>query len=375
MHVQGNRKESVFEYMKPLERMWKCLREGVLFFIRPYAEGDGSQEQVWAEYKAASEAAALQLHEYACLAEEHFGHVLCTYNLHILICRLPRQQLHRGHAAYYREFWVERLMQEAKRTTKFRTVGAPELVVVSEMCWRLALDDCKAAHGGLRTFDELVPAWGGDPALLKGSCLDQVDGEGLLGSGVVVEGAALEEDMGSFEQWLQTFPDKHAALHAELGEAPYLVVRYKQAHRGGVEIIHSVRYERARTRASYYIRVRYVETRAGVDREILYIGRIRHFVGFGRRTDYEEQVEAEGGRAPQSVDVRVRFAVADLYEATTVSGFMGAIMRVADMDAPPKWSAYAVQLSSIDCKVLHCQHPRSAEAFFVPYTHAPWDNA
>lgn len=69
-----------------------------------------------------------------------------------------------------------------------------------------------------------------------------------------------------------------------------------------------------------------------------------------------------------------RFAVADLFEVTVKSGFMGDILEVADITTP-HYTYYPVKLDIIDCKVMRCSSPNaSPTTLFVAYPHAPWDN-
>lgn len=270
--LQGQAPVSVFEHMKVLEEMWQYLRAGILFYLRRFGEGSADAAynaagidvpppaDLWAEYTEACKKAQQDLLAYAKLAEQHFGHHLCTYTLHSLICKLPRQQLQVGHADFFKELYVERIMQAAKRTSKFRTTGAPELVIVAEMLWGQALGLYKALNPELKTFDELVPDWGGDPNLKKGHWLDEVPaGESLLGSGErVLQEQELQDMQDLFDKYVDVFevPDEQLQV---LGAGPYLVVRYKRAHRDGVEFVHSEAYERARTRESFYVSVHYHE--------------------------------------------------------------------------------------------------------------------
>jgi hypothetical protein len=54
---------------------------------------------------------------------------------------------------------VERMVQLAKSTTKYRTTGhMPELLIVHSMLLSSALASVRADHPELKDFDGLVPA-------------------------------------------------------------------------------------------------------------------------------------------------------------------------------------------------------------------------
>jgi hypothetical protein len=64
---------------------------------------------------------------------------LCTFNLHLLCCRLLDQVLERGLTWRYGELWVERLIGEFKKRTKYRTHGEPELTMMRDYLLRCAM--------------------------------------------------------------------------------------------------------------------------------------------------------------------------------------------------------------------------------------------
>ena len=73
-----------------------------------------------------------------CVVEE-LSLRLCTFNLHLLCCRLLAQVLERGLTWRYGELWVERLVGEFKKRTKYRTHGEPELTMMRDYLLRCAL--------------------------------------------------------------------------------------------------------------------------------------------------------------------------------------------------------------------------------------------
>lgn len=116
--------------------------------------GTGSFKS-WADLAGAALAAHQELLEYGKLAEESLSVRLCTSNLHLLCCRLLSQVLERGLTWRYGELWVERLMGEYKRRTKYRTHGAPEKTMMLDYMVRCALQKVRAASTQqLQTWQE-----------------------------------------------------------------------------------------------------------------------------------------------------------------------------------------------------------------------------
>lgn len=95
-----------------LSYMWKQLRHVVLFIFR-------AQSFTEAQLQEAEEA----LRRFSILAEILFPSELCTHNLHLLSAHLWKQIRSRGAACRDLEFWVERLMQDAKSNLKVRALA------------------------------------------------------------------------------------------------------------------------------------------------------------------------------------------------------------------------------------------------------------
>jgi hypothetical protein len=106
---------------QPLEKMWKLLQIIVHHYCHgiPYSQSE-------------AEKAAGCLMEYAKMVEEHFETKMCTYNLHIAVCRLPVQEHQRGAAAMSMEFVVERAMQIFKQRSGRRVSRDPEKIFVGD---------------------------------------------------------------------------------------------------------------------------------------------------------------------------------------------------------------------------------------------------
>jgi hypothetical protein len=365
--------------------MWSKLRSAALFYIRHYEEPeDSTTEQVKEAFLAASNTAAESLREYAVLAEVHFGHLLCKSNLHKLICQLPVQQRECGHAAWSTEYWVEMMVQLCKRFTKFLTTSTPELLLVNQLLLMSALVNASAVHDGLKTFDELVPAWGGDPEVVRGSLLDALGegGEGFLGSGTLVSTTSSEAEVGGvLDKFYEDFPEGPGKADPNTGEQQHFtaadMVMYSSAHRAGVETVHSVSYKRTRLRESFYVQVRFEEQGAsGMYEEVLYVGKVQYFLGALAKGYDEADWDME---PPRKVDISLRLAVADLYNATIKPTPMGDLLEVRRFDNP-RHKLYPVQLGKLDFKVARCkplQHPTRASTrmCFIPYKHTKFDRA
>ena len=88
-----------------VQPLWDALRSGVLHHLR--LEGDPANPRPYTE--AAITRAQRQLLQYAEGIEEHqLPEELLTYNLHVLVCRLARQEAARGHVGKDIELWIER---------------------------------------------------------------------------------------------------------------------------------------------------------------------------------------------------------------------------------------------------------------------------
>lgn len=109
-------------------RCWGFLRNAVDHYTNPAASGALPE----AEFMEAAAQAHRDLIEYACEAEELFGHKVCTYNLHRIICVGFRQELMRGPMCKDGELWVERIVQWIKRLIHGRTGSAPTITIAKD---------------------------------------------------------------------------------------------------------------------------------------------------------------------------------------------------------------------------------------------------
>ena len=63
---------------------------------------------------------------------QHLPASQLTYNMHIPVCRLYKQEEARGCTATCGELWVERDIQYVKNNVKYRTTSCPEKLFVHE---------------------------------------------------------------------------------------------------------------------------------------------------------------------------------------------------------------------------------------------------
>lgn len=63
---------------------------------------------------------------------QHLPASQLTYNMHILVCRLYKQEEARGCTATCGELWVERDIQYVKCNVKYRTTSCPEKLFVHD---------------------------------------------------------------------------------------------------------------------------------------------------------------------------------------------------------------------------------------------------
>ncbi len=97
------------------------------------------------------------------LALQHLPESMLTYNLHILVCRLSKQETAKGCVAFCGELWVERNIHFVKSNVKYRITSCPEKLYVHDRMVDGALaamrhvDSVNASvRTAVKSFDELV---------------------------------------------------------------------------------------------------------------------------------------------------------------------------------------------------------------------------
>jgi hypothetical protein len=338
-----------------LEEMWSRLRGAVLFYMRPFEEEEGeTKQEVWKRFEAECETQRVSMWRYACLAQERFSHLLCKSNLHKVFCGLVYQQLQRGHAFFFTEFWIEQLVQWSKQLTKDRTTGCPEKLIFGGMLLSLGLHKVEAKAHNVKDMYSLVRTSMAKPELVwRNPDTADVDGTQFLGGGVspVDWGFVVaEECMAALKDHFYYFSADAWPIE-EIQDTGLVVYTY--AHRKGSELLHSQRYERARSRESHYIRIRY--TGVGTGEGMVYVGVVKYFL---------LAMPVRKGR--QDPSRKLRFAVCDLYPSVQRQYPCGAILEakgVCGPSAQPAHRAYPVLMSSVDCKMIRCQPPAPPTTF------------
>jgi hypothetical protein len=124
-----------------LRRMWGHLRKAVLYFMR-YQPNQHALQHL--------EEAQNELLRYGRLVESTWHlHELATFNLHTCVVHVPEQARLCGATGFAAEWWVERLMQVFKRTTKYRCTRYPETSAVQHWLMVAALEDERMRHPGI----------------------------------------------------------------------------------------------------------------------------------------------------------------------------------------------------------------------------------
>ena len=331
-----------------IRTMWRQLRAFIVHHFRALPES-----LTPAQVLQQRELAAASLMEFSTLAEQHFeGHPLCTYNLHLLNCRLALQQECRGHTSHCGEWWVERLVQHVKSTVRGRHTQTPEIVAVNDLILLQALHLNKSLHQGLKTFDEWVPAWGGGE--MQGQNLDPGDGfVGMLGSGKDVKGVKTPEvatNVLLVQKYIREF--QPAGWEEEdIGQKQMYI--YQHAYKGASAdhqsmVLQSQIYKRARTRVSTFALVEYEE---GDPPELVtYVAQAQYFL---------RCLQAEG-----DPEKDIRLAVCNLYKTQLLEG----LYVVANFGCPrQKWTGYPVAIEHLTRKLLYYGVPGSRDALFSVY--------
>ena len=113
-----------------------------------------------------SEAAAKALLQFSRLAERYttvgldgstMPAKICSFNLHLLNCRLSEQERARGHVAFDNELWIERNIQQIKEFTKHRVSADPERLVTNIILTAQAMQRAKLTNTSppLRSISEM----------------------------------------------------------------------------------------------------------------------------------------------------------------------------------------------------------------------------
>jgi hypothetical protein len=353
--------------------MWQHLRAGLLYFCRSFPVEAVAQD---------ADAAAAELRQYAKLVEQRFGLSMCKYNLHLLVCRIAQQESARGRAAHSTEYWLENLIQWAKSTVRYRTTKYPELVLAGDILLDDAIAQCAAQHDAVR---QKLAEW--EHVDVLGSTYSNPDdgdsdGSQLLGRGRELCGservnlgvdAAVEEYILNFQPmgWTTDLLARSS------------VMLYTSAQAEGGELLHSMRYTRARSRVSYNVLCQFWEGEHGEgsdgdeeDVPTYYIGRIKYFVRVDPPVVHPDASgfdHAGDGGAAQSPVASLRLAVMDLHLLQRMDTAVGVVYQsVTYCCGSAAYTNSALSLScgendvgSIISKPVLARD--SNVAYFVPY--------
>ncbi|DBA84634.1 TPA: hypothetical protein ACH3X1_005997 [Trebouxia sp. C0004] len=209
---------------------------------------------------------------------------MLSYNLHILVCRLKKQEEAKGCVARCGELWVERGIQDVKSNVKYRTTSCPEKLYVHDLMRDEALlemqhDDCIHAcvRTAVKTFDELVPEYRAN--IRAGPLYDLGDtgnGTQLIGKGNTLKGDAHSEALQFVAKYVDRMGHSQwAELSTDLYHHSVDLCLYIIAHKRGDELMWSVAHKRSRSRVSFYAKLRFNARTGGKQ---LFIAEILHFL-------------------------------------------------------------------------------------------------
>ena len=177
---------------------------------------------------------------------------LLTPNLHHLTCVLPEQEKAMGSISFYSELWLERMIQLAKRTVKFRCTSEPEKVIANDIALASGLIRLQRSSGCvLKSFAELVPSMVGQAE----------EGEGGPGASYAIGSRSpldpdLWSDLMPKVQRMLTFSAADFALigwNAGKLDLPLVVEKHTRAMLREAEVVTSKSYLMAESRDSPHI--------------------------------------------------------------------------------------------------------------------------
>lgn len=185
---------------------------------------------------------------------QHLPDYLLTYNLHILVCRLHKQEEAKGCVARRSEMWVERGIQFVKSNVKYRTTACPEKLYVHDVMRDEALlamrhDDYTTASvsTAVKMLDEVVPQYRVN--VRAGHFYDTGDdltGTQLIGLGKRLRGGAMHQGLQYVNQHLRGMG--HTQWAESCAQVSVELCSYTIAHKRGDELMTSVAHKRSKSR-------------------------------------------------------------------------------------------------------------------------------
>lgn len=303
--------------------MWNKWRSGILRFLRE-KRVHGVEETVEGAFK--------NLLDFAKLLEQKQGLKECTYNLHILLCRLVDQEQQCGSIRQSTEFWVEMMVQLAKSSVRYRSTSNPGLVLAHDWIMDEALTMLHYMFPNIELGD--VDKWLPHVRALqhRGDNVDAGDGAGnmLLGNGKPLHSGIDDVARAALRAHLRCMTP-HGWSEDMAAEAEVMVHQYADLH--SFEIVYSRAYTRAWSRKSHWVKCKYEEG----NRDVHYIADVHFYIL---------------ARMP-GLPLEVRLAVADLYELRLVQRSVGHAW-LANVAQRPRdiYKGYGVNLSDMSGKLV-----------------------
>lgn len=315
-----------------LKKAWGHLRRFIKYHYAPKNFDKESRDMARSE-----------LIEYGKILEEHCPG-LCKQNLHILCCRLNLQEEDRGSVYGELELWIERVVQEVKRKTRYRATTDPEKVAARSITQGTAMDLLKSQYPSLRPIDSQIQRE--RVGVRDASAFDQADDveealaeEGLqplqdagkkaemVGTGrrpTAAEWDKLREALVRYladvkaDGWEDTDVSNYDPLEPDSCDTEVWVHKIARLDR---EYLASEENSRARSRESFYVKVQY-DVRGLYNRmeRREYIGKVLKLVRLVKT--------GEAGHG----DVTLRFAICDVYNyyAPVVDDDLGKLYKAVE---------------------------------------------
>jgi len=327
---------------KKLLELWLLLVEVVDHYMRPY---DYANQR---EFLDASEHAAESLYKFACkLEQEKFPDSMFTYNLHMLVCRLHKQELARGAAHKELEFVVERCIQDAKSLCGRKHVNDPDKVLANAYLWKLRIGELKALLGLSKSHVSLhaVCSNESDVDIVVGGCQ-------MLGTGKVV---TKESDIDQIHLSVLKWMLDSSGLTNWSSDLVLLSLREKMCYAYDSalcdqDVLVAEGKGKAKLRTNAWAVVNYVE-------DGTYVIHIKNFVKIAPPFDAAGMLDLQP----------LRLAICSMYDKRP-------LIEQRLLQAPqgvPRWPNYAVKLEHIGSKMVafHVPGAEHVSKYFMPCKH------
>jgi hypothetical protein len=352
-----------------LFKLWQHLRTAIKHYCFVPASHEGDALFVSKTVERTAGRAALFQYASGMQKLAKAGRVpwsMLTSNLHLLCCQLYRQETDRGHIGMANEFWVERLVQRAKHTTRNRTSHEPERLMVNSL---LEQEGLSVARRNFTNVCDIPERRAADQALAASEAdIDKPASDGCMCIGMPHQAKpeVMEQARELLAEYLASGTGSELGLTTE-----HLVdlAMYKRANANGIDLLWSELYRH--DRVNHYVYVVWQDAGA-------YVGEIQYFI-LARLTS------PDGGE-----DVVVRLAVLLCWKATSEHDelYHGDLLsidaskpwkqagkysskRIEGIQNPILYTLYPVELASIKHK-LNLVKPTTGKKwyFLKPYVNS-----